>query len=215
MSEQVNVFDIDDPVKMKSVDRDEFYIEQKHNWVTGYVEVIHVFLFTEKGELIVQKRANHKNHNPWLLDKSIWGHMKTWDTPSYTAMIETVQELLVPSIVAQDIHEFNKILREMSSYLDTSAVLTHVDTFDAIMPKIIDWVKVDIANRSHLYFGVYKWRIRNADSETKWVLFYEIDELKNEIETSPESFTCELGMYVSMYGDRMKKFIEETLPKIT
>lgn len=58
------------------MERSEFYSEEvsrSRNGLTPerYIEVIHIFLFNEHGELIIQKRSKEKNHNPNLLDKSI------------------------------------------------------------------------------------------------------------------------------------------------
>jgi isopentenyldiphosphate isomerase len=35
------------------------------------VSIVDIILFNESGELIIQKRAKHKNHNPGLLDKTV------------------------------------------------------------------------------------------------------------------------------------------------
>jgi hypothetical protein len=40
--------------------------------------------------------------------------------------------------------------------------------------KIIDWEKIKIANKTHLYIWVYLWSIKNVDREVKWILFYSM-----------------------------------------
>ena len=76
MSEVVNSYLISHPEKLIPMDRAEFYEEQKLLHETGkapdkYIEVVNIFIFTEKGEMIVQKRSSRKNHNPNLLDKAV------------------------------------------------------------------------------------------------------------------------------------------------
>jgi hypothetical protein len=95
------------------MDRDDFYAEQIALAESGkltnkYVEVVNVFLFTEHGELIVQKRSREKKHNANLLDKSMGGHVRCGDTPSLTAMIETVQE-------SCKLHQWSSITKLISS----------------------------------------------------------------------------------------------------
>ena len=65
-------------------------------------------MFNSYGEMIIQKRSFDKNHNPGLLDKSIGGHVQFGDTPDYTAMVETIQELQTPSIVLKNENDFVK-----------------------------------------------------------------------------------------------------------
>jgi NUDIX domain len=104
MPEIINIHTRENPGKSTPYDRSLFYDEEILRSRSGlpvmrYVEVIHVFLFTESGELIVQKRSKEKRHNPNLQDKSIGGHVQYGDNPNLTAMIEAIQELQVPSIV--------------------------------------------------------------------------------------------------------------------
>lgn len=76
MSEIVKTYMLSDPEIMIPMERKAFYDEQvvaylKHGRPTRAVEIVNIFLFNEHGELIIQKRSKHKNHNPGLLDKSI------------------------------------------------------------------------------------------------------------------------------------------------
>ncbi len=76
MSEIINTYSFDHQEQLIPMDRDDFYAEQIALAESGqstnkYVEVVNVFLFTEHGELIVQKRSREKKHNANLLDKSM------------------------------------------------------------------------------------------------------------------------------------------------
>ena len=80
MSEYINTYDLNEPYQVIPMERQSFYDEQiKIYRETGKpnksVDVVNVILFNESGEMIVQKRASHKRHNPNLLDKSIGGHV--------------------------------------------------------------------------------------------------------------------------------------------
>lgn len=139
------------------MERDDFYTEQIALAESGqptnkYVEVVNVFLFTEHGELIVQKRSREKKHNPNLLDKSMGGHVKCGDTPSLTAMIETVQELQTPSIVLNNKIDFIKTYRTLETYLTTTAIIEYVSTIDVVLPKLINGKIVQVGNRTHIFF---------------------------------------------------------------
>lgn len=107
MSEILNTFLLDDPETPIPMDRDKFYAEQvnifqKTGKPTRACEIVDVFIFNSHGQLFMQKRSYHKAHNPGILDKSIGGHVRHTDTPDYTVMVETVQELQTPSIVLKN-----------------------------------------------------------------------------------------------------------------
>jgi isopentenyldiphosphate isomerase len=94
-------------------------------------------LLNEHGELIIQKRAKTKNHNPNLLDKSIGGHVQYGDSPNLTAMIETIQELQTPSIVLENRADFERTLDVLRAYTATTAVMQYIETIDFISSKYI------------------------------------------------------------------------------
>lgn len=142
MSEIINTYPFDHQEQLIPMDRDDFYAEQIAlaeigKPVNKYVEVVNVFLFTEHGELIVQKRSREKKHNPNLLDKSMGGHIRCGDSPSLTAMFETVQELETPSIVLNSRIDFLKAHKTLRTYLATTAILEFITTVDTIIPKMI------------------------------------------------------------------------------
>lgn len=117
--------------------------------------MVHIFLFNEHGELIVQKRSKEKQHNPNLLDKSIGGHVQNGDNPNLTAMIETIQELQTPSIVLNTESDFARTYSVLQEYITTSVILQYIDTLDILSRKVIDGKVVSIGNRVHTYFGIY------------------------------------------------------------
>lgn len=212
MSEIINTYSFDHQEQLIPMDRDDFYAEQIALAASGkpankYVEVVHVFLFTEHGELIVQKRSREKNHNPNLLDKSMWGHIRSGDTPSLTVMVETVQELQTPSIVLNTKTDFLKIYRMLEWYLTTTAILQYIATFDVITDRLIDKKIIHIGNRAHLFFWVYGGTVKNVDREAKGILYYSFDDLLEEMRDFPNTFTQDIHFYIKNYLPAMREFL--------
>ena len=194
------------------MDRDLFYREQidafQQTWSpTMAVSIIDAFLFNESWEIVIQKRAKHKNHNPWLLDKAIGWHIKYGDPVDYTVMIETVEELQCPSIVFKEDEDFEERLNLLSDYLTTIAVMTHIDTDVIMMEKEMKEWTITIANKKYLYFGVYWGKMKNVDKEAMWILYYDFDDLLEEMEQFPAMFTYDLKYYVQKYEKDIRSFI--------
>ena len=169
--------------------------------------IIAVFLFNSHGEIFIQKRAYTKNHNPGLFDKSIGGHIQEGDTPDYTTMVETIQELQTPSMVLKNREDFLKTLTLLKEYLKTVSIIQYIKTEPNMLSRVINQKKVNIANVSALYFGVYDGRIRPVDREAKGILWYSFDELIMEMNKMPDAFTQDLHFYVKKYEREMREFI--------
>lgn len=211
MSEIVNTYPLDNPYDMIPMDRKEFYNEQlaissETGKPTKAVEVVNVFLFNEWGEIILQKRSSTKNHNPNLLDKAVWGHLVHWDEPDYTVMVETIQELQVPSLVLKSHEDFNKTLGLLKNYLWTIAIVERIDTRLLQVKKIMNEQSILIANKTHVYVGVYGGSVKNVDHEAKGILFYSLEELEEELEKYPDIFTSDMHFYFKEYRDKLYKF---------
>ncbi|MFH1142454.1 MAG: NUDIX domain-containing protein [Candidatus Uhrbacteria bacterium] len=214
MSEQINTYLLEEPDKAIAMDRAEFYREQvQANKETGGPtranEVVQICIFNEAGELFVQKRSNEKTHNPGLLDKSIGGHVQDGDSADYTVMVETIQELQVPSIVLQSTEDFNKTYKLLREYLNTISIIEHIDSKFEEMLKVINGENVVIANKFHLYFGVYGGRIKTVDQEAKGILQYSLDDLEAEMIKFPDVFTQDLQFFVKEYKEQMQKFLKQ------
>jgi len=213
MSEVVKTYLLDDPDVMIPMDRNEFYKEQveifkKTGKPTRSVEIVNIFLFDETGELFVQKRSHKKAHNPGLLDKSIGGHVQEGDETNYTVMVETIQELQVPSVVLRTDDDFIKTYNLLKEYLNTVAIIKHVDTEIYQLERQMGGEMVKIANKLNLYFGVYGGRVKTVDREVKGVLQYSLKELDEEIEEVPQTFTYDLKFLVKKYRKELENFIK-------
>ena len=213
MSEIINTYTLDNPLVLIPMDRGEFYKEQieafrKHGKPTRAVEIVNILIFNSHGELLVQKRSFDKNHNPGLLDKSVGGHMPNGDTPDYTVMVETIQELQTPSIVLKDEADFQKTYKLLKKYLETISLIRHLYS-GVIQPiKIINGEEVRIANNAHMYIGVYDGRIRPVDREAKGVLLYSLAELEKEMNETPEVFTDDLHLIMREHKEDIQKFVQ-------
>lgn len=213
MSEIINSYSEDNTYKLIPMDRGLFYKEQvevfKKDWTPNkYVEVINVLLFNESGEVILQKRSSHKWHNANLIDKTVWWHIVNWDSPDFTVMVETVQELQVPSIVLRTKDDFDKTHDLLSSYTQSTSIIRYIDSQNTVIPKIIKGEKINIWNKTHLYFWIYGWSVKNVDREAKWILFYDYDELLQEMKDFPDIFTNDLKYYLDKYDSQIREFIK-------
>lgn len=129
-------------------------------------------------------------------------------------MVETVQELQVPSIVFNDHDNFEKRFDLLKEYLQTIALIKHIDTKLYMMPKIMKGRIIPIGNMVHLFFGVYGGRVKNVDAEAKGILFYTIDELLMEINNIPQLFTEDLKILLTHYEPQLREFIASIQTKI-
>ncbi|MDO8443883.1 MAG: hypothetical protein Q7S80_00015 [bacterium] len=213
MSETITTYEAESPVTAIQMDRDKFYREQielseKGIKPTTAVAIVDVLMFDTKGEIFIQKRSNTKAHNPGLFDKSMGGHVRFGDTTDYTVMVETVQELQIPSIVLRNDKDFIKTLDLLEDYLNSIAVVKHIDTKNLTLVKKIKSKDVPVVNRLDLYFGVYNGSVKTVDREAKGIILYSLDDLKESIETAPSLFTQDIAMFIERYHDRIVEFIE-------
>ncbi len=213
MSEIINTYLLDDPETIIPMERSEFYSEQikifkETGKPTRANDIVDIFIFNREKELLVQKRSYDKGHNPGLLDKSIGGHIRYGDTPDYTVMVETVQELQTPSIVLKNTEDFKKTIKLLDDYLTTIAIVKHSRTKIYIMEKIIKGEVIKIANKVHVYFGIYDGSIRPVDREAKGILFYTMEELEDEMEKFPNTFTYDMHVLIKELKSEIKDFFK-------
>jgi isopentenyldiphosphate isomerase len=211
--EFINTYMLNDPEKrLIPMERKAFYDEQFALSVNGQepnrsVDVVQVLLFTLDGEVILQKRSQNKAHNPGLIDKSIGWHISVGDTADRTVMVETVQELDVPSIVVNQSDNFERYYFLLKNYLSTIAIVKFIDCQTDKFIRLYQWWELALNNRYHLYFGIYSGKLRNNDQEAKGVLLYSIDELEAEMKQRPEIFTNDLHYFFDKYKSQILSFL--------
>ncbi len=211
--EVINTFLLSDPDTVIPMNRKEFYEEQikvfkKTGKPSRACEIVVLFIFNRVGEVIIQKRSFDKNHNPGLLDKSIGGHIRYGDTEDFSVMVETVQELQIPSFVLKNEVDFKKTLSLLCSYLSTISIVKHSKSKIFNLERIINNETIIIANKVHIYFGIYDGRIRPVDREAKGILYYSLDELEQEVKKFPDTFTNDVMVFLKEFKPEMKKFLK-------
>ncbi len=214
MSELVNVLSLSAPDIIVPMERKEFYKEQSYvfqeTWKpTEAVEVVNIFLFNLSWQLILQKRSSIKAHNPDLIDKTIGWHINYGNSPHFTVILETMQELQIPSIILDNNEDFTKTYDLLKNYTATAAIMKHFWTEIVSIPKTIDGKLVSIANKTYLYIWVYAGSVNNIDREVKGVLFYSLEELAQELKKFPNIFTNDLRYFFNKFQDYFEEFKEE------
>lgn len=200
------------PAQVQPYSRQQFYEEQFHNPTTPLaVHVVNVLLFNSKGDMIVQKRSQQKQHNPGLLDKSIGGHITYSDTPDYTVMVETVQELLTPSIVLRTDEDFRKTHELLRSYTATVAIVKQQAVREFTFNKLHDNQLKPIHNVMYLYLGIYDGSMKPADREASGMLYYPLEQLTKEMRAHPEQFTDDLAQIMRHFGTTINLFLQTIL----
>lgn len=213
MSEELTTYEVRDSEIPIPTPRDLFYenqikIIQKTGKASKIVEIVAVLLFNKDKEIILQKRSHLKKHNPFLVDKAIGGHVAYGNSPSYTVMVETVQELRVPSIVLRTEDDFKKTYNLLHTYLDNIAIIKEFDrgTFD--LKRVIEGETYELPSKVHLYIGVYGGSTKPVDKEASGVLYYDLDILKKEMEAQPQNFTEDLHFYLKKYKNEIQDFLQ-------
>jgi hypothetical protein len=123
-------------------------------------------------------------------------------------MIETVQELDVPSFVVQHNDSFERYYALLQPYLSTIALLKFIDCKTHVLMNKFDGELLPISKRNHLYFGFYNGKAKNNDKEAKGILYYQLDELLAEIEENPTAFTHDLVFFLTRYKNEVAEFLQ-------
>ncbi len=213
MSEIITTYEIREPNIPIPMERIKFYEEQvktfkKTGRPSRTVEIVHVLLFTPEGEILLQKRAPSKHHNPNLIDKSMGGHITFGDAPFYTVMVETVQELQVPSIVLYNEADFKKTYKLLRNYLESIAIIKQIDSKIVVFERIINKQKVKISHKAHFFLGVYGGSTKPVDRESSGVLYYSLKMLGKEMKYHPDNFTNDLLYYLKNYKNEIGKIMK-------
>lgn len=212
MPEIVNTYLLSNPKQLIPMKREEFYKEQiavfkKTGKPSRAIEVIQILLFTSDQEIILQKRSGKKNHNAGLMDKAIGGHIQHKNTPTYTVMVETLQELQIPSFVLDSEDDFDKTLKLLYKYLSGAAMVQLVDSKTEIINKVFKGEKIPIANKYHFFIGAYDGSVKPIDKEASGILFYNYNSFKKEIKAMPDFFTEDLKYFTTKYNKEINNIL--------
>jgi isopentenyldiphosphate isomerase len=207
--EKVTVSPAGNRQMVRPYSRKQFYDEQfsENNHEQLAVHVVAVFIVTSSGELLLQKRSADKRHNARLIDKTLGGHVTYGDNPDYTVMVETVQELLTPSIVLKNEDDFAKTHSLLKHYLNTVALIKHSESKELKLSKVVGGNTYDVWNVVHMYFGIYDGSTKPADKESAGMLYYKIEDLDKELLATPEQFTDDLKKLFGEYKNDLLKLV--------
>lgn len=212
MSEIITTYKLNDLDEAMPMDRKEFYdLEIKSFKTKGKnvraAAIIDVFLFTPDRQIILQKRSGAKKHNPNLIDKAIGGHIKWGETADYTVLVETLQELNVPSLVLDSKEDFKKTYKLLKGHLYNSAIIQFIESRTTDFPKLFDKKVANISKKYYFYIGVYNGSIRPVDKEAEGIIFVDFNSLNKKIDENPEAYTEDLKFYLNKYRYKIKDFL--------
>jgi len=214
MSEIITTYMLTEPDQPMPMDRDDFYNEQvevykKTGKPTRAIEIVQLLLFAPQKEIILQKRSKRKMHNPNMLDKSIGGHITFGDTPNFTILAETLQELEVPSLLLSNKEDFAKTYKLLKDYINKQCLIQYIDSRTYNSKKIINKEEVRIANKYNFYLGIYAGSIRPADRESSGVVFYDMPDLEEDMAEAPNLFTEDLKFFLNKYRKEIREFLDK------
>lgn len=141
--------------------------------------VVHVLVFNQHGELLLQKRSMNKDVAPGKWDTSVGGHIEAGETISGALAREMKEELGINAFVEPEflytyIHSnpYETELVHTYSYVNSEEVLFSRDEIDEVRP----WVMSDIAD--NLGKGIFS---DNFEHEIKTYLKFKGRSNNNKI----------------------------------
>jgi hypothetical protein len=120
-----------------------------------------------------------------------------------------VQELEIPSFVVHGRDEFLNKLDVLNEYLHTVWLIQYIDCHTHMFYQIFDGEAVKVPKKYHLYFWVYNWSTRTVDKEAKWILRYDMKELRAELTKYPDLYTNDFRYFIDTYGDQIDRFVQD------
>jgi isopentenyl-diphosphate Delta-isomerase len=147
---------------------------------------VHIWVYTKKGEVLLQNRSNNMKLFPNLWDTSVAGHIRSGEEPIYSAIREIKEEIGI-KISRKDLNFF-KILKRENNHKDFTSKEFYYIYF--------------------LEFNKNKKELKRQKSEVKELKFIKISDFKKELKTIPEKFVPH-----KRYYNQIIKRIEEIIKK--
>lgn len=180
----------------------------KKGEVTRKVHTIRLFLLNKKGKLYLSRRSRLKKENSLLFDKNIGAHIRRDETPKYTLLRETAEELGFP-LVALSNDEFYATLEETDLTLfgvalnngtirDFNAVYRYRTNGEVVFPQI-----------TTIFIGVYDGAIKFEDSETDIIELFDLDELIEDMKNHPKIYTNDLLILIPKIENELRSIIKK------
>ena len=215
MAELLEVYDLQNNF-LGVQDRKEFYKEiwaehKETGKITRKVKTIRLFLMTSEWRIYIQERSRYKDGNPWMYDKTIWGHVTANDSFHMTMMKESVEEMWVSSVILTD-QEFLQATKVVDlSVIGLLRAVAYVPNFMSVKTTL-EWNWIEQPQMTTIYAGYYDGAIRFKDGECVGIRVFSMDELKEEIKRDPSKFTEDIKYMVEKYGSYLlsvKDLLEE------
>ena len=111
---------------------------------------IHVWIYNNKGELLLQRRCANKDSNPNMLDVSCGGHLSAGDD-SLTAAVRELKEELDLDVNANELN-FIKTFKNSSKYTETFINNEILDMYILRTDKDINDMKYQEEEISEIFF---------------------------------------------------------------
>ena len=157
----------------------------KNGWFHGSV---HIWFYTEKGEILIQKRSKDKIAFPDLWDVSVAGHISAGENPMTSALRE-IQEEIGLKVSEQD--------------------LIKIGTFKENFQHAEDYKDNEV---HQIYLGILKTKIQNLKiqiEEVSEIKLISIEEFKNELNES--NFEKIFAFHKKGYYDFILKELENRI----
>lgn len=196
--------------KMLPYDRWKFYEEELYfnsiSWLPSrYASIVNLILINNKWELLLQKRSKKSKQNPWLLSKSVWGHIEFWYNEDETISKESIQEIWVSTHISWVSH-FEKDLEDLKLYSYTVAVIKKVKTQFMIIEKMINGVEYKLWVKEYSYIWLYNWETVFNDWEVEWLEKRTIEYILKDIDINPNIYTQSFIRYIKSNRDYLLEF---------
>lgn len=214
MKELLEIFDLNWNYIQKQ-ERTEFYTEIKaeydEKWIISrQVKRIVCMIITPSGNIILQKRSDDKNENPWMYDKSIGGHIAVMEKAKKENVYlsqelsdlnmakEWLEELAIPSYVTS--HDL--FIDALDFDVERMAFITRIERI--MWQKSVrikqNWDKFIQPYISDIYMWYYNGHVRFKDAEASGLEYVDIDKLKRRILDKPKNYTEDLKFLIQRYG---------------
>ena len=114
--------------------------------------VVHVLVFNQKGELLLQKRSNQKDIAPGKWDTSVGGHVAPGEAVLSAAQREMTEELGITDCALRYLYRYLFSNRRESELVDTfscvyeGAITFNKDEIDAVAFRDIGEIKKNLGS---------------------------------------------------------------------
>ena len=123
-------------------------------------------------------------------------------------MIETVQELNIPSVVLRNNEDLKRTYEILDRSLERTAIVELIDHNIYLLDNIIKEEKITFAKNIWMFMGIYSGAMKPTDREASGILYYELDVLKDEMKRLPDLFTPDLHFMLEKYKDDIDRILK-------